>query len=633
MSYPKVHTGFCLLCRILSRPVLDVGLNVLVEDTCGNVNCASLYNVQLSLDVDAHCAIPQGTLLAVKEPYLKDCDDGVPYLTVESPTDIVLLHPSDELLQGTSWYEEVSLSFEELKARGNDCYGREAYGEALQWYDLGLKKKPADSVCHLNRAAALLELGQFFEAYQAVQSATEYENSEVNQTARLQIKALLRLGEAAYGMRDWQIAADTFLKLKENHETGDRYDSHLARARARLHESQTGEYDMKPFARTCGSLVKHDAADYTGPVSVEEIPGKGQGLVAATDIKRGTLLLVSKAFAMAPPDKSVGLSSPGPRFLLLLEILNRFCDRPRGTSELYRLDSDEIPRDIPLPDGVVDVNRIQKICWLNQVLIDNEFAAREAQRKDSEDLPCGIWIFPSFINHSCDPNAIRICYGDVMMVRALRDIRQGEEIVVDYVRKAADPRSSEMIHFNFKCQCARCAQDAATGYAVAKRRKRAARMAHDGVNEEVSSAEMKHLVRAIEETYESGDRFREALFIPQFGLGQTLLNEGRFLEAVAAYNQAMELEPRPLLGVSLTLLLRRAEAYLSANRVPETGRALAEFLRFARETTGLWWPELKIAAPECLKYLRDPAAFNRILETLHTRLCTLGASQSEENAS
>jgi tetratricopeptide (TPR) repeat protein len=490
----------------------------------------------------------------------------------------------------------------------------------------------------LNRAAAFLELGQFSEAYQAVQTAIADENSEVNQTARLKIKALLRLGEAAYGLREWQTAADTFLRLKENYQTGDRYDAHLARAQARLRESRTGGYVMKPFARTCGRLVKHDVADYTGPVSVTPIPGKGQGLIADTDIARGTLLLASKAFAMAPPDNSVGLSSPGPRFLLLLEIMKRFCDHPLGTSELYRLDSDDIPRDSQLPDGVVDVNRMQKICWINQFLIDNEFAPIEAQIADAEDLPCGIWILPSFINHSCDPNAIRICYGDVMMVRALRDIRQGEEIVVDYVRAITDPRrrGSEMFPFNFKCQCARCAQDAATGYDVAKRRNRAYKMAINRMGD-ATAAEMKQLVRTIEETYEPGDRFREFLFAPQFDLGQSLLDEGRFSEATALYTQAMALEPRPILFMSLATLLRRAEATMSAHCIqqhfPETGRAFADVLRFARETTGLAWPELKIAAAECLKRVRDPAAFNKILEALHTRIFSGSAAQSEANAS
>uniref|UniRef100_A0A915EFQ6 Uncharacterized protein n=1 Tax=Ditylenchus dipsaci TaxID=166011 RepID=A0A915EFQ6_9BILA len=46
-----------------------------------------------------------------------------------------------------------------------------------------------------------------------------------------------------------------------------------------------------------------DVADYTGPVSIVDVPGKGRGLVASKNIPKGTLLLVSKAFATTYDDE------------------------------------------------------------------------------------------------------------------------------------------------------------------------------------------------------------------------------------------------------------------------------------------------------------------------------------------
>ena len=45
----------------------------------------------------------------------------------------------------------------------------------------------------------------------------------------------------------------------------------------------------------------------------------------------------------------------------------------------------------------------------------------------------GVWLLPSFINHSCIPNASRINTGrDIMRVHATKDIDPGEEITIPY---------------------------------------------------------------------------------------------------------------------------------------------------------------------------------------------------------
>lgn len=48
--------------------------------------------------------------------------------------------------------------------------------------------------------------------------------------------------------------------------------------------------------------------------------------------------------------------------------------------------------------------------------------------------PVGIGLYPtvSLINHSCDPNADLTFYGDSVVVRAIRNIAEGEEICISY---------------------------------------------------------------------------------------------------------------------------------------------------------------------------------------------------------
>jgi tetratricopeptide (TPR) repeat protein len=333
MYYPRIHRGFYILCRTVTPATKDVGVNMIIEDTLGNVNPAALYNMQWTTPQSLDSWIPQGTIFILKEPFLKMSAAGQTLLRVESPTDIIFLHPSNVLLKDTPWFQPTPNSFEDLKARGNASFQEGKYETALHFYDMALQLQPNNSVVHLNKSAALLLLSRFFESYQSVQQALSDENSEVNETPRLKIKALFRVGQASYGLRDWVKAIDDFTRLGEdfpNETVGEKW---LLRAQQRLSESRTGMYDMSVLGPTFGRPFKHDAADFVGPVKIVDIPGKGRGLCAITDVPEGTLLLAAKAFALSRYDRQAGLMS-GNRMLLLTQVIQTFRSNPQRRTEL-----------------------------------------------------------------------------------------------------------------------------------------------------------------------------------------------------------------------------------------------------------------------------------------------------------
>jgi len=73
-----------------------------------------------------------------------------------------------------------------------------------------------------------------------------------------------------------------------------------------------------------------------------------------------------------------------------------------------------------------------------QVIQCNAFRIIELTRPtkfdDPQPEPVGIGLYPtaSLINHSCDPNADLNFYGDTVVVRAMRNISEGEEICISY---------------------------------------------------------------------------------------------------------------------------------------------------------------------------------------------------------
>uniref|UniRef100_A0AC34F2H2 Uncharacterized protein n=1 Tax=Panagrolaimus sp. ES5 TaxID=591445 RepID=A0AC34F2H2_9BILA len=90
------------------------------------------------------------------------------------------------------------------------------------------------------------------------------------------IGAMKCMGQAAYGMREWQKAANHFAECIKEFSNNTIAGEEFKRANARLAEQKHGKYDFK--AMFLESKIKRkqlDVADFTGPIEIAYIPGKG----------------------------------------------------------------------------------------------------------------------------------------------------------------------------------------------------------------------------------------------------------------------------------------------------------------------------------------------------------------------
>lgn len=78
----------------------------------------------------------------------------------------------------------------------------------------------------------------------------------------------------------------------------------------------------------------------------------------------------------------------------------------------------------------------------------------------------GSAIYPvlSLINHSCDPNVVRHSYGNICVVRAIRNIPKGSELLDNYGALCAleptEVRRKKLVHqYFFTCNCQACIDD------------------------------------------------------------------------------------------------------------------------------------------------------------------------------
>ncbi len=99
-------------------------------------------------------------------------------------------------------------------------------------------------------------------------------------------------------------------------------------------------------------------------------------------------------------------------------------------------------------------------------------AGQPVWRESVVKASTGLWVWASYINHSCIPNAERECIGDLMFIRATRPIAAGEEIFQAYDASSDyDARQAALrTTWNFECRCALCAAEIADDLVVRRKR-------------------------------------------------------------------------------------------------------------------------------------------------------------------
>lgn len=130
-------------------------------------------------------------------------------------------------------------------------------------------------------------------------------------------------------------------------------------------------------------------------------------------------------------------------------------------------------RNQSIPDSIVDSTRTELILKYNSFSSQNypsipkEFENNQtnstlAMQKMLEKDNTGLWIFPSYFNHSCVANTQRLFLNDFMLMYTLRDIKKGEELTTVYCGlNEYDKRAEVCSHFGFKCECRLCTLDQA----------------------------------------------------------------------------------------------------------------------------------------------------------------------------
>ena len=192
----------------------------------------------------------------------------------------------------------------EYKDDGNRLFALRKWRAALEPYSLGLDLEPAgrlSGILRSNRAATHLKLGQPGAALRDCMAAL----ADASLEPTLRHKVLFRAANAEYRLQRFSEANLRLESLLVLHpEDADAMDLYR-RTQVRLVEATRGEYDW-PFLFDAASKVPElDLANFTADgIETVEIPGRGRGLVATREIRRGELLLVAQPFGIGVADRT-----------------------------------------------------------------------------------------------------------------------------------------------------------------------------------------------------------------------------------------------------------------------------------------------------------------------------------------
>ncbi|CAG8710419.1 uncharacterized protein OCT59_027450 [Rhizophagus irregularis] len=485
-----------LLCRVITRFTKMNALLTLVEDPEGNVERLALYNWTsllkdkenqidcLSIDKSF---LPIGTQLIIKNLSYKVAADNNTIIYSNNPEDVVIYDHNDKLFDDLKWSTDL-LNDKEIKEKTADdfyCYGDDDfvsndYTAAVDEYSNGIKLEPQNVTLYADRAEAFLRLSQFRNALDDVDIVLKYEPGH--------LKAAFHRGKALCDLKRYQESITTLqdlhqrMKIITDHRIAPIRQSTeqlLKHVKILASENKNGQYDYTHIINEfCESAKirkgpRLDHADFLfEDIEIRPVEGKGRGWIAKCDIPENTLLMVSKAFSVVYSHEVLGrfmksniqnnqttcIASSLCNEELITRITQKLLTEPYHCQEVYQLYNGlNLNKTDKINEHLVNVDLIGSIVKYNSFALDNKIIIENVELSG-----LGLWILPSYFNHSCiDKNVAQFFIGDLMFIRSLRPISKGEELIISY--RSAD--SSEEIRLRYlksvgiDCHCRLCKLD------------------------------------------------------------------------------------------------------------------------------------------------------------------------------
>ena len=198
---------------------------------------------------------------------------------------------------------------------------------------------------------------------------------------------------------------ETCLKFNNENEEAN---TELTRSNARISESISADYDFESIMNQYlkKENLYFDVADYTSAsITVVDKPNKSKGVIATEDIKKGTLLVLSKEISAVFSNEkekntfsrvntatnSYDLNDGSMSFV---NTVYKMQSEPEVAKQIYSLYSgSEYNRDEQVDELVIDISRVDQIHKLNSFRIESNFNFIKGIKHDPANKESGLWYY------------------------------------------------------------------------------------------------------------------------------------------------------------------------------------------------------------------------------------------------
>ena len=397
-----------------------------------------------------------------------------------------------------------------LKMQGNTYMQDKQYLKAVKRYTGALKKLPSIEkssqediknrlITLSNRAEGFLKLGYF---YSSLKDCEEILENNKNYLFLLDItqkdKIIYRKGRSkeqlAITLEDLNEVSEIYEQMSED----SKKKFNIEIIKNNLNEKKNniqGKYNKEKllsYEKKCLDIINakkyyldslnkefENTSYFNKDLIIENFNDeKGIHYLAKEDIKEGSLLLVEIPIISIYEEEIKRFSSTFEKFQkmgftsneLAIEILfTIFKDRIEFEEEKMNL-INKISQLSSLNLKNYNKNKEERIKIfkydednIKDIISNNAILTvrNERNKITPKELCYGLYINCSFFNHSCDPNCFYFGIANMLIVKAIKDIKKGEELTVSYIEpKPMALRKNELLKWDFTCNCKYCKQEA-----------------------------------------------------------------------------------------------------------------------------------------------------------------------------
>ena len=401
------------------------------------------------------------------EPWYKIYKDGQSGIRVDDPNDVILFRDKNEArIYMTKKLGDVNKYLE----IGDQYFDSKDYYDALDYYKCCLELNYSNKNFKFNIYEKLIKTYLNINAYNL---SLKYCNDflllhDKNNIDIIQykIKTLIHLEKFE--------EAKKLLEENKNIFTDELYKINQENLKNNL-DNKKGIFDLYKIKGNDVSEYLSKKIDFGFDKKI-----KGNKLIAKENIFKGELLIVSKAFYFLTNENY---------YLSLKEYYEQRKYKRYKTYYFDKFEEFRVEPEFYIFENLKEQKQISEIDFEKLLDLDDfdnwNVKYTERSKKypnkqtphltnianinsikiyssifscESQGYGYGLWYYPSFINHSCDPNTLEFGIDDIYFLYAQKDIKKGEEITRRYFNYGLNitNRYANLRGYGFECKCEVC---------------------------------------------------------------------------------------------------------------------------------------------------------------------------------